>query len=84
MSLLSFLSLKSIVSVLVLLIAVGIGAFLYLTVDEEFEAKPRQVLRSSGPGLLKSADPTANLQQIINTAREAWSIVDKKYDILLH
>ena len=69
------------ISLSVLLIGVGIGAFLYLTLDEDFEAKPRPVLRSPGSGLLKSADPTANLQQIINTARQAWSIVDKKYDI---
>lgn len=60
------------------MISIGIGAFLYLTLDEDFEAKPRQMLRSSGSDLLKAADSTINLQQIINSAREAWSIVDKK------
>lgn len=69
------------ISLSVLLIAVGIGAFLYLTLDEDFEAKPRPVLRTSGSNPLKSDDPTANLLKIVNTAREAWSIVDKKYKI---
>ncbi len=70
-----FLSLKSIVSLSILLISVGIGAFLYLTLDEDFEAKPRMSTRSSG---LKSHVPIEEINQIINTARQAWSIVDKK------
>jgi hypothetical protein len=65
----SLLSLKSIVSSLTLLIAVGIGSFLYLTINDDFEAKPR---------MLKSNLPIDEINQIINTARQAWSIVDKK------
>jgi hypothetical protein len=65
----SLLSLKSIVSLLTLLIAVGIGSFLYLTINDDFEAKPR---------MLKGNLPIDEINQIINTARQAWAIVDKK------
>jgi hypothetical protein len=78
MSLLAFLSLKSIVSLLILLISVGIGSFLYLTINEDFEAQPRMRLRTMGPNSLKSKLPLDELNLIMNTARQAWSIVDKK------
>ncbi len=76
----SLLSLKSIVSLSILMISVGTGAFLYLTLDEDFEAqaKPRQLLRTTGPNLLKKGSPIDDINQIINSARQAWSIVDKK------
>jgi hypothetical protein len=75
MELSTFFSLKSIVSLLVLLIAVGIGSFLYFTLETDFEAKPRTVLRSSGS---VSNFPTEDIKQIVNGARQAWSIVDNK------
>jgi hypothetical protein len=52
----SLLSLKSIVSLSILMISVGIGAFLYLTLDEDFEAQPRQLLRTAVPPLLKKGN----------------------------
>jgi hypothetical protein len=78
MSLSSLLSLKSIISLSILMISVGIGAFLYLTLDEDFEAQPRQLLRTTGPNLLEKGSPIDDINQIINSARQAWSIVDKK------
>ena len=74
----SLLSLKSIVSLSVLLISVGIGAFLYLTLDEDFEAQPRGLLRTSGLDPSKLGSAVDGINQIMNTARQAWSIVDKK------
>lgn len=78
MSLFGLLSIKSTVSVAVLLLALGIGAFLYLTLDPDFEAKapdaPR-TLRTQSP--VKSS-PTDSFGEIINTARQAWSIIDQK------
>jgi hypothetical protein len=74
----SLLSLKSIFSLLVLLISLGIGSFLYLTLDDDFEAKPRMSLRSTGSNPLKGNLPIDEINQIINSARQAWSIVDKK------
>jgi len=71
----SLLSLRSIISVSVLLLSVGIGAFLYLTLNDDFEAKPRPKLRSNP---LKNANPTDEINKIINTARQAWSIIDNK------
>jgi len=74
----SLLSLKSIVSLLVLLISLGIGSFLYLTINDDFEAKPRMTLRTAASNPLKGNLPFDQINQIINTARQAWSIVDKK------
>jgi hypothetical protein len=74
----SLLSLKSIVSLLVLVIGVGIGAFLYLTLDEDFETQPRQMLRTPSGNPLGKEIPFDEFNQIINSARQAWSIVDKK------
>jgi hypothetical protein len=70
----SLLSLKSIVSLSILMLSVGIGAFLYLTLDEDFEAQPRINNRI----LLTKGTSIDSINQIINTARQAWSIVDKK------
>ena len=73
----ALLSLRSIVSLSVLAISVGIGAFFYLTIDENFEIeRPQQSLRAnSGPlGKEVSFD---DVNQIINSARQAWSIIDK-------
>ena len=79
MSLLSLFSMKSMVSLLVLLVAVGIGSFLYLTLDTDFEAQPRLLMsRSAGSDLLNSPIPIDDIKQIINSARQAWSIVDQK------
>ena len=80
MSLLSLFSMKSIVSLLVLLVAVGIGSFLYLTLDTDFEAQPRLLMSRSAGGsdLLNSKIPIDDIKQIINSARQAWSIVDQK------
>ena len=66
---------KSVASVAILALAVGIGSFLYLTLDTDFEAQPRASLRSAGSPL---HFPIDEIKQIMNTAREAWSIVDKK------
>ncbi len=71
----SLLSSKSIFSLLILLIAIGIGSFLYLTLDTDFEAQPRTMLRSTDP---KLSFPTEGIKEIINSARQAWSIVDNK------
>jgi hypothetical protein len=72
-----FLSLKSIISLSVLLIATGIGSVLYLTLNDDFEAqaKNRIRLRTSGSDPSKTDLPIGD---IINAARQAWSIVDKK------
>ena len=79
MSLLSLLSMKSMGSLLVLLVAMGIGSFLYLTLDTDFEAQPRQLMFRSGTSdLLNSKIPIDDIKQIINSARQAWSIVDQK------
>ena len=56
MSPLSLLSLKSMISLSVLLIGISIGTFLYLTLDDDLEAKPRPILGSSGSHLSKSED----------------------------
>jgi hypothetical protein len=73
------LSLKSISSSLALLIAVGIGAFLYLTLDNEFEAETRrQMLRTGSPDGLKSGATIEQFNEMINSARQAWSIIDQK------
>ena len=71
----ALLSFKSIFSLLILLIAMGIGSFLYLTLDTDFEAQPRMLSRSTGSVF---NFPTDEINQIINTARQAWSIVDNK------
>ena len=71
-------SLKSIVSFSILVIAVGIGSFLYLTVDEDFEAESRMLLRSDGSKPLIEKGTGEEFISIINAARQAWSIVDKK------
>lgn len=75
---LSLLSLKSIFSLSILLIAVGIGSFLYLTLNEDFEAKPRLVLRSPKPPQQGTGVSIGDVDKIINAARSAWSIVDNK------
>jgi hypothetical protein len=74
----SLLSLKSIVSLSILMLSVGIGAFLYLTLDEDFEAQLRPSPRINDRILLTKGTPIDDISQIINTARQAWSIVDKK------
>jgi hypothetical protein len=75
----SLLSFKSIASLLVLAISIGIGSFLYLTLDPDFEAEPHMMLsRSTGSDSLKSKTPFEDINQVINIARQAWSIVDKK------
>lgn len=74
----SFFSSKSIISSLIFLIAVGIGWILYFTLDTNFEAQPRTIPRSKTSPLLFSDSLGEELNQIINTARQAWSIVDKK------
>ncbi|CAF4766597.1 unnamed protein product, partial [Rotaria magnacalcarata] len=68
------ISLKSTLSLFVLLIAVGIGSFLYLTLNTDFESQPRTLFRSGGSDPLKTSISTENLNQIMNTARQAWSI----------
>jgi hypothetical protein len=72
-------SLKSIVSLSILVVAVGIGSFLYLTLDEDFEAQRRMLSRTTGSESFKSPISFDDITQIVNTARQAWSIVDKKY-----
>jgi hypothetical protein len=73
-------SLKSIVSLSVLTIVVDIGAFLYLTLDADFEAENRMLMRSTGDSeSLIQKIPTEEIRHIINAARQGWSIVDKKY-----
>ena len=70
-------SLKSFVSLVVLSIAFGIGLFLYLTIDTDFEAHPR--IRShvaSDPS--KISGRIDEISHIINTAKQAWSIVKNK------
>ncbi|CAF0827339.1 unnamed protein product [Rotaria sordida] len=76
-------SLKSIVTLFVLLIAVGIGSYLYLTLDTDFESQPRTLLRSNtSPDPLKPKFPTDEINQIMNTARHAWSIVDNNRAVI--
>ena len=71
-------SLKSIVSLLVLVLAVGVALLLYLTLDTDFEAQPRMSFRSTSSDALKSKIPIDEINQIINTAHQAWSIVNNK------
>ena len=78
MSLFGLLSMKSIVSLAVLAVAVSIGGFLYLTLDPDFEAKSPasfRTLRTESPA--KSVTSTG-VAEIINTARQAWSIINQK------
>ncbi|CAF0883379.1 unnamed protein product [Rotaria sp. Silwood1] len=70
-------SLKSIISLFILLIAFGIGSFLYLTLETDFETKPRTLLHSTSSDSLKKSFPIDEINQIMNTGRQAWSIVDK-------
>ena len=69
---------KSIFSLAVLTVAVTIGAFLYLTLDPDFEAKSPasfRTLRTESP--VKSV-PSTGVADIINSARQAWSIINQK------
>ncbi|CAF1007435.1 unnamed protein product [Adineta ricciae] len=61
------------ISLVILLIAIGIGSFLYLTIDTDFEAQPGMVRTAGSPREFSSDD----IGRIINTARQAWSIVDQ-------
>ncbi|UJR34952.1 hypothetical protein I4U23_027730 [Adineta vaga] len=70
----TLLSLKSMISLVVLLIATGIGSFLYLTIDTDFEAQLKTAVRSAPSS---KSFPTEDIGHIINSAREAWSIVNK-------
>jgi hypothetical protein len=97
MSLSSLLSPKSIIiSLVVLLIVVGIGSFLYLTINEDFKASPHKptcptnsspshkkfqaphITTTSSPsyGIFQASRTTGN--ELINIARQVWSIIDKK------
>ncbi|CAF3433041.1 unnamed protein product [Rotaria socialis] len=75
-------SLKFTVSLFVLLIAVGIGSFLYLTLNTDFESQPRTLFRSGSSDPLKTPISSENLNQIMNTARQAWSIVNNNRAIV--
>lgn len=78
MNLLALLSSKSIVSIAILLVALGIGSFMYLTLDTDFEAQPGTSSRMLRTQTLKTDIKQGDIIQIINTAREAWSIIDNK------
>ncbi|CAF2943327.1 unnamed protein product [Rotaria sp. Silwood2] len=75
-------SLKSIVSLFVLLIAFGIGSYLYLTLDTDFEAQPRIFSHSTSSNLLKAKFPIDEINQIMNTARQAWSIINNNRAVI--
>ena len=78
MSLFRPLPMKLIVFAVVLLVTLGISAFLYLTLNPNIEVKSPE----APPTLLKQSSvkfgPADSLKKIINMARQAWSIIDKK------
>lgn len=74
----AFFSLKSVIALIVLLIATGIGSILYFTIETDFETQTRMKLRTNILDSLKGEFSTDAIKQIMNTANEVWSIVNNK------
>ena len=69
-------STKSSIIFLILSITIGIGAFLYLTLDPDFENEPRRLRNFKT--VSTDDDKKTNIEGIINLARQTWSIIDQK------